>query len=146
MIKFLILMTFLSFASDTPPKPEGKDGDKNSRAAIYSKHENDLNTLASKITTNETKIKELIAEKNKTNDKPKLKEIVAEIRKNLDERRDSIQKYNKEYHFMKYELPHKGKEFTKKYKRFDEKMQKSFEDEVNMQLSDVLGKLNKKYN
>lgn len=77
---------------------------------------------------------------------PSAQEHVVAIKKGLKDRAETILKYNKEYNFIRYELPHKGKDFDKRYKRFDEARQKVFEDEINQSLSEVLNNINEKYN
>lgn len=133
MIKFVFLFLIIGGAIALA------DGD-------YTKHEANLQQLQGKIFASEKVIKEGIEEKNKTSDPVKTHEIANEIKKQLKERKENIVKFNKEFHHVRYEHPEKMGQFEKKYKRYDEKSIKEFEDEVNKLLSDVYQNVKKKYN
>jgi len=137
----------------------------------FAKHDANLLQLIGKINTDEKAIVELIKEKNHITDTAKTHEIAGEIKKLLKSRRENIEKYNKEYYHVEYEHPGQSDspEYGKKkevkadphgekkpaehaepkkarYKRYDEKTIKEFEDEINKTLSDVYGNVKKKYN
>lgn len=111
----------------------------------YNKHVSALQGLSAQIQTVEKNIRDLIVEKNKTQDKAKLKEILETIKVQLKERKELIAKYGKEYHHIRYEHPEKGKAFEAKYKKIDAKYEKEFEDEINSLLSGILTDVKKKY-
>lgn len=158
MIKFLILILCLSVSISA-----SADG-------TFAKHDANLLQLIGKINTDEKSIVELIKEKNDTSDSARAHEIAAEIKNLLKSRRENIEKYNKEYYHVQYEHPGKmdtseppnkkdkksghdekkdGPEVVDKkprYKRYDEKMIKEFEDEINKTLSGVINNVKKKYN
>lgn len=71
----------------------------------YTKHEQSLAQMFGRIGGIEKEIRELIEEKNKTTDPAKSHETVAEIKKLMIERKETIQKYNKEYYHVEYEHP-----------------------------------------
>jgi predicted nucleic acid-binding Zn-ribbon protein len=112
----------------------------------YTKHESNLQQLTSQIATEEKKIRDAIEEKNQTTDKLKYHELIDEIKTTLKKRKDDIAHYNKEYHHIQYEHPEKLGQFEKKYKKFDEKSVKEFEDEINKLISSVQQNVKKKYN
>lgn len=132
----------------------------------FAKHEANLYQLTGKINANETAVKNLIKERNETEDPVKSKEILEEIKTNLKERKENIKKYNKEYNHVLYEHPgqmnypedqkdekkEKGHGEAKvekhaiRYKRYDEKTIQEFEDETNKLLSDIYQNIQKKYN
>ncbi len=112
----------------------------------YTKHEASLQQLQGKIFAAEKDIKVKLKEKNETKDPATTHLLAEEIQKLLAERKDTIQKFNKEYHHIRYEHPEKTGAFEKKYRRYDEKSIKEFEDEINKLLSDVYQNVKKKYN
>lgn len=139
----------------------------------FAKHDASLLQLTGKINADEKAIVELIKEKNHTSNTARTHEIAAEIKKLLKSRRENIEKYNKEYYHVEYEHPGQmdspelGKKKEEKpsghdekkkegavetapkkvrYKRYDEKTIKEFEDEINKTLSDVYGNVKNKYN
>ena len=142
---FFLLFTVVAFG----------DGD-------YAKHEQSLAQTYNKIQNDESTIRDLIKEKNKATDPSKVHEIVDEIKYILKSRKESIAKYNKELNHVEYEhpghlnMPKIGKkgdekpgaqETTKiRYKRYDEKNIREFEDEVSKLLSTVYDSVKKKYN
>ncbi|MES2769142.1 MAG: hypothetical protein V4596_08355 [Bdellovibrionota bacterium] len=156
MMKLLLVFSFLGspvFATGT-----------------FAKHDGNLLQLQGKVNADEKSIVDLIKEKNESQDPAKQHEIVAEIKKLMKSRRENIEKYNKEYYHVEYEHPGQmdspgsGKKEEEKdahgkkkesevpekkknrYKRYDEKTIKEFEDEINKVLSDVYGNIKKKYN
>lgn len=153
MIKIFVLAFFISHSAIA--------------TGTFAKHDANLMQLTGKINADEKAIVDLIKEKNSTKDVARTHEIVAEIKKLMKSRRENIEKYNKEYYHVEYEHPGnmdspetgKKKEVKtekkegelvtlekKRYKRYDEKTIKEFEDEINKTLSDVYGNVKKKYN
>ena len=131
-MKFILILTLL-----LSHKVQA-DGD-------YNKHEATLLQFYSKIHTLEKSTIELLKEKNSVTDSDKSKEIIETIKKNLKERKENVVRYNKEFHHIRYEHPEKSGQFTTKYKRFDDKKIKEFEDEVNKLLSNVYKNVKEKY-
>lgn len=145
VLVFIVALLSISI-SHAADKEKAANEKEITNAEVYSKRANELGVLQNKIIALEKTIREQLAEKNKATDKEKVKEHVVAIKKGLKDRAETILKYNKEYNFIRYELPHKGKDFDKRYKRFDEARQKVFEDEINQSLSEVLNNINEKYN
>lgn len=152
MIKAILIFTLLEFSTTFA-------------TGTFAKHDANLQQLQGKIFSDEKSIVDLIKEKNETTDIAKIHEIVAEIKKLIKSRRENIEKFNKEYYHIEYEHPGKmnshtsgGKKVEEKkgevpavtlknrYKRYDEKSIKEFEDEINKTLSDVYDNVKKKYN
>lgn len=111
----------------------------------YSKHFSDMQGHFTQIQSLEKSIREHIEEKNKTQDREKLKEIIINIKKQLKDRKEAIEKYEKEYHHLKYEHPSKGSTEEFKYKKIDSKYEKAFEDEINGLLSGIMVEVKNKY-
>ncbi len=133
MIKFVFLFLIIGASIALA------DGD-------YTKHEASLQQLQGKIFAGEKAIKDAIKEKNEAKDPAIIHEITGKIKKELKDRKENIIKFNKEYHHIKFEHPEKTGQFENKYKRYDEKSIKEFEDEINKLLSDVYQNVKKKYN
>jgi hypothetical protein len=128
-------------------KEEGKKGEEKEKGggAEFAKRDASVGQLYAKINTTEKTIRELVEEKNKTKDDTKVRALIEEIKTNMAERKDAIQKYNKEYLILKYQYPEKGKDVAMKYKKFDDRKIKEFEDEVNKELSNVYSNVKQKY-
>lgn len=112
----------------------------------YTKHEASLQQIQGRIFAAEKDIRANLKAKNEASDPAKVHELTSEIKRLLGVRKENIEKFNKEYHHIRYEHPEKTGTFEKKYKRYDDNSIKEFEDEVSKLLSDVYESVKKKYN
>lgn len=112
----------------------------------YIKHDATLLTLQGKINADEKAIRELLIEKNNAPTTEKSHEAVKEIKDLLKSRKENINKFNKEFHHIRFEHPEKDGKFDTKYRRYDNKSVKEFEDEVDKSLSNVYQNMKNKYN
>ncbi len=131
MIKIVLVLLFMASGAFA-------DGE-------FIKHDSNLMMLTGKIHADEKAIRQLLEDKKIASTREQSLEIAKQVKELLKSRKENIEKFNKELHHVRFEHPEKDGKFETRYKRFDEKSIKEFEDEIDKALSNVYQNIKNKY-